>query len=185
MNKEVFLKVLEKKLRILPKEERVQALEYYREYLEEGSVEELGSVDDVAKQIIDQCAIKTLENKEKHGSLKAFWIVLLAVFAAPVALPVAIAVGAVIFGVLVAVGAVILALLVSGIAVWLCGFLWIAIGIYIVSKSIVNAVMLIGLGLMSVGGGILVVMGIIYGSKALARLFTYLFGKKIKRGENA
>ena len=67
MSKEEYLAELERNLRKLPEEEREEAMQYYREYLEEAGenveevIEKLGSPKEVANGIIRECAVKSLE----------------------------------------------------------------------------------------------------------------------------
>ena len=62
MSKEEYLAELERNLRKLPEEEREEAMQYYREYLEEAGenveevIEKLGSPKEVANGIIRECA---------------------------------------------------------------------------------------------------------------------------------
>lgn len=184
MSREEFLTVLENRLKRLPKEERVEAVSYYSEYLEEGSVEELGNPDVIARQIIDQCAIKSLDSKEKGSSLKTLWIVLLAVFAAPVAIPVAVAVGAVVLALMLTAGAVVISVAVCGAAFIAIGIYTAVIGIAILSAvNFINMLMVVGIGLILIGGGLLILIGIYYAAKLLIRQLARLLGKMVKRGD--
>ncbi len=181
MSREEFLAALKKKLKGLPKEELASALSYYSEYLEEGSVEELGSVDEIAGQILDQCAINRLNSEDKGGSLKTLWIVLLAIFAAPVAIPLAVAFGAVILAVIVCIAAVLLSFGVCGVAFGLSGIFISVVGAVIVSAAPVNMLMVIGIGFMLAGMGVLLLVGTFYAGKVTLRLMAKLLGLIIKK----
>ena len=185
MDRTEFLAALEKRLKPLPKEERTEALNYYSEYLEEGSVEDLGSVDEVARQILDQCAVNSLSSGKKSGSLKTLWIVILSVFAAPIALPVAVALGAVILAVLVTVFSVVLAVVISGLAVIVYGFVLIYLAATVLYVAPVNMLMTLGYAFLSVGGGALILIGTFYAAKLTIRLIAMLLRKLMKRGEKA
>lgn len=177
-----FMSALKKRLRALPKEERDAALSYYAEYLEEGSVEELGSVDEVARQILDQCAVNSLEKKEKKDGLKTLWIVLLAVFAAPMALPIGLTLAVVVFALFIVVAAVIFAVAVSGAAVLLGGISAALLCFVALTHSFVNGLMMAGTGLVMIGAGILLLIGSWYIGKAVVWLLSKLLGIKVRRG---
>ena len=180
-----FLKSLKKRLRALPKEEREAALSYYAEYLEEGSVEELGSVEEVARQILEQCAVDSLEKREKKGGFKTLWIVILAVFAAPMALPILIALAAVVLTLLITVAAVVFAIAISGAAMLLGGIITAAMCIIVLPHSIVNGLMVAGTGLAMTGIGILLLIGSWYAAKGMAWLLLKLLGRFVKRGNRS
>ena len=178
-----FLAALKKRLRALPKEEREAALSYYAEYLEEGSVEELGSVDEVARQILEQCAVDSLESKEKKGGLKTLWIVLLAVFAAPIALPILLALAVVILSLFIVIAAVALALAISGAAAVLAGFFAVILCFIALPHSLANGLMVAGAGLASAGLGILLFIGGWYAARGMIWLLSRMLGGIVKRGE--
>ena len=180
-----FLAALEKRLRLLPDEERREALAYYAEFLEEGCPEELDSVEETARQILDQCAVTALEKvekKEKKGGIKALWIVLLAVFAAPVALPLAIALGALILMTVVVAAAIVFAVGITGVALALGG-LWTAVlSFTVIAVSPVNMLMALGLGLGLVGIGLLILIGMFYICRGTVWMVSKLLGGFLKRG---
>lgn len=181
-NNEKFLADLKKRLRALPKEEREAALNYYSEYLEEGSVEELGSVDEVARQILEQCAVNSLESTDKKGGLKTLWIVLLSVFAAPIALPLLLALAIVILALLIVFAAVVFAIAVSGGAVFLGGVVSFALCFVALPHSFVNGLMLAGSGLTMIGVGILLLIGSWCIAKAVVWVAARLLSIKVRRG---
>lgn len=185
MDRTQFLAALEKRLKPLPKEERSEALSYYSEYLEEGSVEDLGSVDEIARQILDQCAVKSLDSGKKSGSLKTLWIVILSVFAAPIALPVAIALGAVMLAVFVAVFAVVLSVIISGVAVIVYGLALAYLAVTVLYVAPVNMLMTLGYAFLSLGGGTLLLIGTFYAAKFTIMLIAMLLRKLMKRGGKA
>lgn len=182
MTNNEYLAALKRQLKPLPKEERDEALKYYAEYLEEGSVEELGDVRETARQILDQCAIKSLDGKSKGSGVKTLWLVILAVFAAPLALPVAIALGTVMLAILITVFAVILAIIISVAAFILAGILLTCLSAVMLHAAPVNFIMTLGIGLIIAGAGLLVLIGSVYLTRGIAGLLARLFGKLLKRG---
>ena len=109
MNKVEFLNTLGGRLSRLPAEDVVQSLAYYEEMIDdrmdEGMTEaeavaDLGSVDDIADQILSEISLPSLVKARARSSrtLRAWEIVLL-VLGSPVWLPLAVAALTVIFAV--------------------------------------------------------------------------------------
>ncbi len=133
MTRSEWMSDLRERLSHLPQEEREAALSYYEEYFDEAGADreqavmnELGSPAAVASRILADHAVKAARqapNSPRKG-LSALWFVLLAVFAAPLALPaffgllgIVIAVIASIF----AIGVAAVALMVGGIGLFFGG----------------------------------------------------------------
>jgi len=165
MTKTEFLAQLDSRLRVLPDSERRDALEYYDGYLsdankdgegngnagmdEAAAIVRLGTPGEVAAQIMADYAVhRTATRKAKQGSVKSVWFIILALFAVPIGLPVAIAVAAVAFSLLVTLLSVILSFGVAGIACVIGG----------VSCAIISPFVLVqhfGLGLATIGSAVL------------------------------
>lgn len=99
MNKTEYMSALEKRLRILPKENYNEAMAYFEEYFEDAgpereqqAIEDLGSPDTAAEQIITNMAIQkaSVPQKGLRKNMNALWIGILAVCAVPIALPFAV-----------------------------------------------------------------------------------------------
>ena len=99
MNKNTFISELSRKLRGIPKADYDDAMNYYVEYFLDAEIDEtadvtpiVGSVDDVAANILEEYSIKQFEKVEKEGgvknSTKGIWYVILGIFAAPIAFPI-------------------------------------------------------------------------------------------------
>lgn len=158
MSREEYLRALSRELRRLPKDEYEKAMDYYVEYFEDAGPEkeqaiiaELGAPRDVAAQIIMDAAIERMDKPAKSvkRGLGTIWIVLLALCAAPVALPVVL--------VLLACAACVLA----GIAMVLFGaFLVVAVGVAAGIVEVVCGVVLLGAhpasGMAAIGLGLAV-----------------------------
>ncbi|MGL4820097.1 MAG: DUF1700 domain-containing protein, partial [Bacilli bacterium] len=122
MTPEDYMKELEQKLRRLPLEERTDALSYYEEYVNEAEavsyndcVQLLGTPRMVTSEVLASIAGKRLtegESSAKQG-ISALWLIVLAIFASPIALPLALAAA----GILFALAATVVALLFSGVMV--------------------------------------------------------------------
>lgn len=135
MTRAQFMGELRERLDRLPPDEREEALAYYEEYFDEAGSEheqdvirELGSPASVASRIYADRAVKAArESPHNPGKgLSAIWFIILAVMAAPLAVPVIagiigliIAILATVFG----IGVAAVALLVGGFVTFIGGFI--------------------------------------------------------------
>ncbi len=96
MNKQEYMRQLEIKLKRLPKDDFERAIEYYEEYFaeageehEQKAIEDLGSPQEAADQIIKDFALNYSKEpvKDVKSGMNALWVGVLALFAAPLALP--------------------------------------------------------------------------------------------------
>ena len=189
MTREEYLNQLWYGLRALPEADARDAVEYYESYLIDAGEDEaqaiagLGAPDEVAAKILAEYAVKepTPENNTPKRGLKVAWGVILAVFAAPVTLPIAIAVVAVAVSLL----AVLLALLVSlgavGAAAVVGSVAYIMIGFMSFSHGIGTVLMFIGCGLFMLGFGSLLLKAVVALSKPGIRAISKFVGKVILR----
>jgi len=166
MTKNEFLTQLEHRLRALPENERNDAMEYYNGYIDDAgedeseAIEHLGSPAEVAANIIAEYAVADTRApdetvQERKSTLPIVWTVILAIFAVPVGLPLAIAVAAVaiallavIFSLVVAFGATAFGLIVGGAA-------GVVTGIIALFQNIPLALMMLGSTLVVLGLGIM------------------------------
>lgn len=185
MNKNEFLLELRKNLKSLPVLEIETVVNYYNEYFidageenEQKVISELGPPSAVASKIIGEYIVS---DSPKNKGFKWVWIVILAVFASPVALPVAFAIAAVLLSLVVAVFAVILAVGAGGAAVAASGLLSIIAGLSFVAADFASALFFLGAGLTGVSVGILTVIGFVKLSGLAASGFKKLFGRLLIR----
>ena len=178
MTKTEYMKILTHNLRRLPKEDYDRAIEYFEEYFaeagpenEQQAIADLGSPDEAAKALIVDLAAQNIKEKPKtmKGGLSALWIAVLAVCSAPVTLPIAICLLAVIAVVLFCVGIALFCVVISAVAVAASGILTLFGGIVLLFRSLGDGLCNIGLGLFSTGLGILFVYGAILLFKWLIR----------------
>ena len=179
MNKNEFLSQLEKFLSDLPEEERREAMEYYVEYFDEAGPEresdvlkEFGSPKEVADRIHEELAEKGLivynpgkgkDAKEKKDVWKIVGIVVLCIFAAPIAIPLAAAVVAAIvsavlgvisaiLGIFLGVCGVTIALAVAAITLFVVGIVKLftapLLGLFLIGLSLLFAGIALLLGLL-------------------------------------
>ncbi len=164
MNKNAFLSELSRKLRRLPREDYDDAINYYNEYFLDAGIDDsedvtplVGTVDEVAKTILDDCTEKQFEKVKTEGgvknSTKAVWLVILGIFAAPVALPLAIVAVALIFTILVTIFAVVFSLVIASAAVAFAGL--VAIPAIFWATTPAQGMVIAGFSLMGIAIGIL------------------------------
>ena len=191
MTKTEYMKILTHNLRRLPKEDYDRAIEYFEEYFaeagpenEQQAIADLSSPDEAAKALIVDLAAQNIKEKPKtmKGGLSALWIAVLAVCSAPVTLPIAICLLAVIAVVLFCVGIALFCVVISAVAVAASGILTLFGGIVLLFRSLGDGLCNIGLGLFSTGLGILFVYGAILLFKWLIRKASVSLGKITKGG---
>ena len=163
MTRNEFLFTLERRLRVLPENERRDALDYYEGYLadaeddEASAIERLGSPGEVAAKIVAEYALDETPEAEapaKHGISMA-WAVVLSVFALPIGLPLALAVGAVAFALLAAVFSLLVAFGATAFALAAGGVFGLVFGIVAMFYDMPLALMAFGTALFSLGVGVL------------------------------
>ena len=151
MNKKEFLDALSKQLRLMPKEDKEDALTFYREYLEdygfddnEDVTSKIGKPKEIAKSLIAECTMKHIENNEEkktpRKTARIVWLAIISIFTLPVTLPLAIALLIVVITLLFTLLIVFLSVLASALAVIFAGGTAIA-------ASIVAGFLLIGIGM--------------------------------------
>ena len=159
MNKQEFINDLKSRLRRLPADDVDSAINYYEEYFddagaenEQDTIKALGSPAAVASKIIGEYAINEVkEPKEsKKSNLTPLWIAILAICASPIALPIIIAVIAVVFSVFVTV----LALSFSGVAVAVSGVAIMIVSIWAFSYGLANGLLYLGAGMVALAVGL-------------------------------
>lgn len=191
MNRQEFIRKLESELSKLPKDECRDAIDYYNEYLddagaenEEAALRELGNPSRIATQIKADFAVKQLSNKSgernpqgKKG-IATIWWVILGIFAAPVALPLAISGGLLAICILVMAIIVVVAALFCVAAFFVSGIIAFAVGIYILFVNFADGIFAVGTGMALVGATALLALGIVFVVKFLIRVTAKRMNKK-------
>jgi uncharacterized membrane protein len=196
MNRHEFLEQLKRKLARLPEGESAEALEYYSQYFEDAGVEneeaviaELGSPANVAAQIIAEFAIKEAElpvkEKTAYKGLSTVWIVILSIFAAPAAVPLAIAFAVLVISLLVVVLAFVFSIGVLGVALMVGGIAMMFISFPLIMQSFPTAVFYLGSGLAAFGLGLPVLWGAFSMAKKCFNWLAKLAGNFILKRRNA
>jgi uncharacterized membrane protein len=166
MNRSEFFMKLEQGLSRVSREERDAALDYYNEYFDDAGpeneqkvIEELGSPAQIAARIKADSAVKQLQADTRPSMKKgisAVWLVILAILAAPIALPLAIGAAALAIGLLAALIGIVIALIACVAAFFIGGIVVIAAGIAVMATSIPTAIFSVGVGLLVLGVSILI-----------------------------
>ena len=188
MTKKEYMKKLAYQLRRLPKEDFDKAMDYFEEYFEDAgieneqkAIEDLGAPEEAASALIldlaQENAVKPPKTMKRRFS--ALWIAILALFAAPIALPLAL-------GILAVIGAVILGIvggiLISALAAIAGSVLGIIGGIAIIPQTFGGGLVTIGLSLMLIGCGILVTYFTILLARWAIIKLAGLLGRLVKKG---
>ena len=161
MTQSQFLRVLSRRLRGLPEAEREEALRYYKEYLQDAGLDPkadvtplVGTPHECARGILADSLIRREQEATVRSGWQSFWLVLLGIFAAPVALPLAIAA----FVLLIVVFAVLAALFVSGVALAIAGVALLPAAIFM-AGALGQGLIAAGYGLLLISVGILMMIG--------------------------
>lgn len=194
MTREQFLLGLRKKLKRLPKSEIENIISYYNDYFEDSEksdeevIKELGSVSSIASQILADYAFD--DKKQSRGMGHKIVLIILAIFAAPVGLPLAAAAVAILFSIVVVIGSVLLALAISVFAFFVAGVAVCIGGIAVIFQGPATSVFYIGAGFIILGLCILLVCAIknlvpkayLYVQHVAASLLAK-FNRRNKKGE--
>ena len=159
---------LRQALRGMPQEEIDSAISYYEEYLDDAGAEnegqvlsQLGSPEKVAAQIRADQVSRQMESAPKSAKkgISALWTVLLAVFASPIALPLAIAAAAVILSLAIVVFALLVTFVVCGAVIVIAGIAIAVMSLFVVLQSPSTTLLFFGVGLACAGVGLLLTVG--------------------------
>lgn len=167
MTKEQYLKELNVQLRHLPKEDREHAIEYYTEYLEETgecidqAIEEIGTPKEVSEQIITELAYKIVDEKGQKDSKRNsnLRILILALFVAPISIPVLIMSGILVISVIFMIILFLFSFVVFGFLLIAVGLGGSIISVIALFQNLFDAMAIGGISMISIGVGIFVTYG--------------------------
>lgn len=193
MTRHEYLEQLDRYLRKLPKADYEEAMDYFTEYFDEAGVEneaavmaELGTPKEAAHDILSQLLDKKMEAPitSPKSQLNLAWVVLLGLFAAPIALPVALVVIALGFAGLVTLLALLFSVVVVGVSFVAAGVYLVFDGLALIGTSLAGTVFGVGVGLAFVGLSLLTAFlgfeAISFLVKALVKGVTRLIQKGAK-----
>lgn len=191
MNREEYMKLLKKQLRKLPKEDFNKAIAYFEEYFDEAgtenegqAIEDLGSPQEAAGQIIRDIAIHN--TKEPSGGMKkgmnAVWVGILAVFAAPVALPFLLVLLLMLLVLLLMVVVIVLCVFAAGASIIVAGPVSIVGGFSVITENVAAGLCCFGYGLIGVGAGLLLVYATYHLCRFMINRLIKVFGRMAEKG---
>lgn len=190
MTRVEYMNSLANKLRRLPREDYDTAMQYFQEYFEEAgseneqqAIEDLGSPDMAADQIVMNMAIKNAESPKKNvkRGFSTVWVGILAVFAAPIALPLAFAFGAVIIALVITVGALLFALATVAFSMIMVSVVGCIGGVFLLFSTPANGIATIGVGLICMGFSIFATVGAIRFGQWFLNFVTKKIGDIIRK----
>lgn len=191
MNRKIYMRSLGERLRKLPKEDFDMAMEYFREYFdeagpdnEERAIEDLGTPQQAAEQIIMNLAARNGEEAPKTSvkkGMSAVWVGILAVFAAPIALPLALGVVLTVGALGLSVVAVLASLVLAAFCLIVGSAAAVILGTVMLVQSPANAAATIGAGLICMGIGLLLAPACVSLTKSSLRMLTRIFGRMVQR----
>lgn len=186
MTKSEYLAKLDKYLKKLPKEDYLEAMDYFREYFDEAGPEneeeviaELGAPKDAAHDIISRLLDEKIVEDEKSPKNRAviIWIAILAILASPVALPLILALLMVIIAIL-AIGIAIIAMVLAlGVALLTSGVYMLVDSWSYLSIAPSTTALGVGLGLLSLGLALLALLA----AGAVGKFAVKSIGKLIQK----
>ena len=185
------MKRLQNRLKRLPKEDHDRAVAYFTEYFEEAgpeqeaqAIEDLGSPEMAADQIIRDFAVENAAGPAKNvrKGFSALWVGILAVCAAPVALPLALALGAVLLALVLVGIALIFSVFLIAISVTISAIPCVLVSLWLVFTSFADGLATLGFGLLLLGVGILMTMLSIFFTRWCLHGMTLLSGLIVKGG---
>lgn len=168
MTRADYMKTLAYNLRRLPKEDYDRAIEYFEEYFNEAgpeheqtAIEDLGTPEEASRELIMNLAEKNIEEPPKtvKRGLHAVWIGILGVCAAPIALPLLLTFFCIIFMFVIMVFALLLTIFLTAVCTAAGGILAVTCGFILAFKTFADGVATVGMGLLTLGIGILFVYG--------------------------
>ena len=168
MTKTEYMKVLSKKLRRLPKEDYERAVEYFEEYFadaglenEQKAIEDLGTPEEAARELIMDLAEENADKPPKtvKRGMRAIWIGILGICAAPIALPLALVFIILIACAFLVVFCVLLCIVIAGVSVAAGGIISAIAGAAVLFQSFADGLCNLGFGLGCFGAGLLFTYG--------------------------
>ena len=190
MDRNSYILELRKHLKGIPESEIKDILAYYEEYFAEAGVEneekviaDLGAPKDAAMKILGDYTIKNAESDEIAAKkwTKMIWMIILGIFASPIALPVAIALVVVIIALIIALAAVIIALFSVAFSLLIGGILSVIGGLCLITTELPTTIFFLGFGGISVGASILLSLGVFAFGRFSLRAISGFAAKCFKR----
>ncbi|MFD0897217.1 DUF1700 domain-containing protein [Loigolactobacillus binensis] len=147
--------------------ETSDVLEYYQEYILDADLADytaamtkLGTPQQLARKTLADYSLRqtTPTMATPRHNARLIWIIVLALFASPLAIPLALAVIALLLAGILVVGAIILAAVVVVAGLMLAGGFALIGGLALLLKSFATGIFYIGAGVATLGAGVLALL---------------------------
>ena len=186
MTRTEYLTQLELYLKKLPEADRIEAMDYFRELFDDAGVEgeeELIASLGTPKEAANLLDKKINEAPAQKNNRQILHIALLALLAAPIGIPLGIAILVALFGILVAALTVILAFFAVSILGIIGGFLFLVESFTVLAQAKSAFILIFGAGLLAIGASSLVLLGISYVARFFGLLIVRLVQFVLKKGK--
>jgi len=197
LTKDEFLSQLGYKLRVLPKNDRRDALEYYEGYLSDAdderiAIAQLGSPGEVAAIILADHVEKGVDMgraegggfwsrlKSGGGAIRAVWITILALFALPIGLPFLIVISMIPFILFVVLGTFLITFVALSVSFFGIGIVSMIISPFVLVNEFGFGLIVVGSGVFMVGLGILMARFLLLTMTGFGALAKFI-SRKIRR----
>ena len=176
MTRTEYLTQLELYLKKLPQADQIEAMDYFRELFDDAGVEG----EEVLSNLLDK---KINEAPAQKNNRQILHIALLALLAAPIGIPLGIAILVSLFAIFVAALTVILAFFAVSILGIIGGFLFLVETFTVLAQAKSAFILIFGSGLLAIGASSLVLLGISYVARFFGLLIVRLVQFVLKKGK--
>ena len=191
MTRTDYLTQLETYLNKLPEADRVEAMDYFKELFddagsegEEELIASLGTPKEAAHDVLSNLLDKKVnEAPAQKNDRQLLHIALLALLAAPIGIPVGIAMILTIIGLFIAAVSVILAFFTVSVTGILLGGVFIVESFSVLVEAKSAFILIFGAGLLAIGASSLVLLGISYVARFFGLLVVRLVQWILKKGK--
>lgn len=191
MTRTDYLTQLETYLNKLPEADRIEAMDYFKELFddagsegEEELIASLGTPKEAAHDVLSNLLDKKVnEAPAQKNDRQLLHIALLALLAAPIGIPVGIAMILTIIGLFIAAVSVILAFFTVSVTGILLGGVFIVESFSVLVEAKSAFILIFGAGLLAIGASSLVLLGISYVARFFGLLVVRLVQWILKKGK--
>ena len=191
MTRTEYLTQLELYLKKLPQADQIEAMDYFRELFDDAGVEgeeeliaSLGTPKEAAHEVLSNLLDKKInEAPAQKNNRQILHIALLTLLAAPIGIPLGIAILVSLFAILVAALTVILAFFAVSILGIIGGFLFLVESFTVLAQAKSAFILIFGSGLLAIGASSLVLLGISYVARFFGLLIVRLVQFVLKKGK--
>lgn len=180
------MKELERKLKKLSQHDLENAMSYYVEYFEDAAISddvdvtiELGTPSKIASEILADYAVSQPQNEKSF--FKSIGFITLAILAAPIGLPLALACIILLFVPVIIIAALAFAFSVTTIAFIGSGVYSIGVSFLVLTQSVQSTILMSGVGCLMIGLGLLMGLVVLFLTKKSTQLLVKGFRYTLNR----